>query len=592
MKYLNYPFDANLLLKKKKSIKRELLESKKILIQKNIAILGGSTTDAIKDMLEIFLLKEGIESIFYESEYNQYWQDAMFDPPELIEFKPDIIFIHTTTRNIINFPTIETAECEIEDLLAEQFEHFHTMWKHLEETYHCPIIQNNFERPYYRLLGNKDVSDTHGYANFVYRLNGLFYAFAQDNANFYIHDIDYISASYGLIQWSDPFYWHMYKYAVSIPAIPEFAYNLANIIKSIYGKNKKAFVLDMDNTLWGGVIGDDGLENIALGPEMPMGQVFSEFQQYILEMKRLGIVLTICSKNEEENALLGLTHSDSRLTQADFVSIKANWHNKDQNIVEIAEELNLGIDSFVFIDDNPAERALICEQLQEVSVPELTKPEYYIHHLDRNGFFEMTHFSSDDLKRSQMYQENKKRKDQQKAFANYESFLKSLDMQAIISSFEPLYLSRIAQLTNKSNQFNLTTKRYTESDIQAVMNDPRYITLYGKLKDKFGDNGVVSIIIGAKKETELHIDLWLMSCRVLKRNMEYAMLDSLVELCKKYHIEKIIGYYYPTTKNGMVREFYRTLGFEKMTLDDNINSIWAYDINKHLQKNNVILVNL
>lgn len=471
MKYLSYPFDGNLLLKKKKSIRRKLLESRTDLIQKKIAILGGSTTSAIKDMLEIFLLNENILPLFYESEYNQYWQDAMFDPPALMEFKPDIIFIHTTTRNITNFPTIETTECQIEQLLSDQFEHFQAMWQHLKETYHCPIIQNNFERPYYRLLGNMDISDTHGRANFAYRLNGLFYTFAQNNINFYIHDIDYLSAAYGLDQWSDPFYWYMYKYAISIPAIADFSYNLANIIKSIYGKNKKTLVLDMDNTLWGGIIGDDGVENIVLGPEMPMGQVFSEFQEYILELKRMGIILTICSKN----ALLSLTHSDSILKQQDFVSIKANWNNKDQNIMELAQELNLGLDSLFFIDDNPVERTFVREQLNSVATPELTKPEYYIHHIDRNVFFEITQFSSNDLNRSQMYQENKQRLEQQKTFANYESYLKSLKMQSTIRSFEPLYLPRIAQLTNKSNQFNLTTKRYTENQIHNVMNDHTYI---------------------------------------------------------------------------------------------------------------------
>ncbi|MCR5654992.1 MAG: HAD family hydrolase, partial [Lachnospiraceae bacterium] len=252
MRELEYPFQAEYILKKKKSIKRELLGDGSKRIKKKIAILGGSTTSDIRLMLELFLLDAGIEPEFYESEYAQYWQDVMFDNPELSEFSPDLIYIHTTARNINRFPTVRDSEERIADLVKETVAPFETMWTKIEETYHCPIIQNNFQQPSYRLLGNKDVSDPHGKLNFVNRLNEAFYEYAGAHANFFINDINYMASCYGLERWSDPFYWHMYKYEPAVPAIPELAYNLANIIKSIYGKNKKAFVLDLDNTLWGG----------------------------------------------------------------------------------------------------------------------------------------------------------------------------------------------------------------------------------------------------------------------------------------------------------------------------------------------------
>ena len=588
MTYITYPFDSDWLLQKKRSIKKQLLSSHSSFIKKNIAILGGSTTGIIKDMLEIFLLNEGIDPSFYESEYNQYWQDAMFDPDALIAFKPDLLFIHTTSRNINRFPDMRMQPREIDTLLDVQFEHFSAMWGHLFQTYSCPIIQNNFERPLYRLMGNKDVSDNRGKSHFVYRLNGLFYDYAQKHDHFYIHDIDYLAASYGLEKWSDPFYWHMYKYALCLAAIPEFSFNAANIIKSIYGKNKKALILDLDNTLWGGVIGDDGVEHIALGPDDAMGQAYSEFQAYIHALKSLGVVLGVASKNEEANALAGLNHPNSMLPPDSFVSIKANWNPKDRNLLDMADELNLGADSFVFVDDNPAERHLVREQITGAAVPEMNSVEHDIHILDRGGFFEVTQFSDDDLKRTIMYHENAKRQKHQQQFKNYDDYLKSLTMHAAISSFDSYHLSRITQLINKSNQFNLTAKRYTENEVQAVMESDEYIALYGTLKDKFGDNGVVSIIIGHQKENELHIDLWIMSCRVLKRNMEHAMLDQLMEKAKEKNIKKIVGFYYPTAKNHMVSDFYKQMGFSFVKKDEKGNSVWNCSVNSYVQKNHVI----
>lgn len=592
MKELQYPFDPEWILKKKKTIKKLLEEKESNCIEKRIAILGGMTTNNIKVILELFLLNYGIKPIFYESEYNQYYEDGMFTNEELEKFGPDLIYVCTSNRNISSYPQMDDSKEMAEQKLNALYQKFEGLWGHIVDVYHCPIIQNNFEYPFFRLMGNKDCSDYRGRVNFVTMLNCKFYEYAQTHANFYICDINYISASYGLDEWSNPYYWHMYKYAVSVPAIPYLSYNVANIIKSIYGKNKKAFNLDLDNTLWGGIIGDDGVDNIEIGQETSLAQTYSEFQEYIKLHKQLGILLTINSKNDEKNALDGLARPDSILHKDDFVSIKANWKPKSLNLMETAQEMNLLPESYVFVDDNPAERAIIADQVPDAAIPEISGVEHYIQVIDKSGFFEVTAFSQDDLKRNEMYQENAKRQQLKAAFSNYEDYLKSLEMEAEIQNFIPVYMSRIAQLTNKSNQFNLTTKRYSQADIEAVAADDTHITLYGKLKDKFGDNGVVSIIIGridGDNRDELHIELWLMSCRVLKRNMEFAMMDELVEKAEMAGIKNIFGYYYPTAKNAMVKDFYKLQGFKKVSADEEGNTIWKFEVPKKYEKKQCVI---
>lgn len=591
MKELEYPFDEEYILRKKKKIKRELLKNECGYLEKKIAILGGSTTSDIKLILELFLLNYGIKPVFYESEYNQFYEDAIFGNDELDLFKPDIVFIHTSNRNIIDYPKITDSKQDVDYKLNSEFERFLSIWNSIENRFECTIIQNNFEYPFYRLLGNKDATDVHGRVNFITRLNLKFAEYAQEHNNFFIHDINYLSSQYGLDKWSDEFYWYMYKYALAVPAIPYFAYSVANIIKAIYGKNKKALALDLDNTLWGGIVGDDGVENLEIGQETAKSEAYTEFQEYLKAHKQLGVLLNINSKNEMENALAGLSHPEGVLKKDDFVIIKANWSPKSQNLQEIADELNIGIDSIAFIDDNPAEREIINQTFPVVATPDIGEmPEKYIRIIDRCGFFECVNISADDLNKVKMYQQNAQRASLSQSFTNYDDYLKSLNMTAHIQSFIPLYMQRIAQLTNKSNQFNLTTKRYTQAEIEQTAHNPEYITLYGKLADKFGDNGVVSVVIGHIDGDVLNIDLWIMSCRVLKRDMEFAMMDSLIAKCKEVSVKTVYGYYYPTAKNGMVRDFYELQGFTKIEEDDVGNSKWQLDVETYKIQNKFIKV--
>lgn len=592
MKELEYPFDPEWILKKKKALKRELLQNtQQTFLEKKIAILGGSTTRDIRDILELFLLNYGIRPCFYESEYNQYYADGMFPNPALEEFHPDILYIHTSNRNIEQYPSLEDDRTLVTQKLQAEYERFQALWEHLHAVYGCPVIQNNFEPPLYRLLGNRDASDHRGRWNYIQRLNQMFYEYADTHQDFYIHDICYEAADYGLERWSDPFYWNMYKYAMCVPAIPYTAFQLARIIKSIFGRNKKVLNLDLDNTLWGGVIGDDGPENIEIGQETSLGQTYAEFQDYLKQHKKLGVLLSVNSKNNEETALSGLERADSVLKREDFVAFRANWEPKSHNLYATAEELKLLPESFVFVDDNPAEREIVRQEVPGAAVPEITKVEEYIRVLDRSGFFEVTNFSEDDLKRNEMYLANEQRNRMQKNFSDYGDYLRSLEMKAQIGAFDPAYFSRIAQLTNKSNQFNLTTHRYSQSEIEQIAADPQYLTLCGRLEDKFGDNGVVSIVIGRKEKAVLQIELWLMSCRVLKRDMEYAMMDTLVKQCRDCGIRQIYGYFYPTAKNAMVKDFYALQGFEKLEEDVDGNAKWSFRIpEQYTLKNQVITV--
>ena len=588
---LTYPFDAKRINRKKIVLKREL-EAKSSLVEKRIAVLGGTTTHDFVGLMELFLLKEGIRPIFYESEYAQYWEDAVFGTPDLDAFKPDVVFVMTSSRNVKRWPQVVDTVEAVDALLAETMAKFEAMWTKLAEKFRCPVIQNNFEYLPYRLLGNLDCADVRGRTNFITRLNAQVAAWAQSHDGFFVNDINWQSADFGLSRWHDLVYWCMYKYAMSKDAMPFAAFNVANVIKALFGKNKKALALDLDNTLWGGIVGDDGPENLALGTETAVGQCYTEFQEYLKSVSQSGILLNIISKNEEAAAMGGLAHPQMVLKEGDFISKKINWEPKSQNLVNMAKELSLLPESFVFVDDNPAEREIVRQQVPGAAVPELGAVESYISAIDHGGYFEATKISSDDLKRNAMYKENAARAQLQSSFADYGAYLDSLEMHAEIAAFSPVYMARIAQLTNKSNQFNLTTKRYTQEEIETTAADDRYITRYGKLADKFGDNGVVAISIGEMKGDACELILWLMSCRVLKRDMEFAMMDEIAAEARKRGAKLIRGFYYPTAKNAMVKEFYKTQGFTKISEDTDGNAVWELDVSAGYEdKNSHIKVN-
>jgi len=578
LKAFRFPIVAADILRKRQVLKKELLKQPN-LVPTRVAILGGSTTTEVKSMLELFLLAQGIEPAFYESGYRCYFEEVEFENPELWNFKPNIVFVHTTWQNISEFPELLEAEAEVEQRVRREMARFEFLWEKIHTKLGALIIQNNFDLPRLRPLGNVEASQSFGRVNFVMRLNAEFANYARNHSRFLINDILYLSAQVGQAAWFRNNYWYSFHMAVSPAATVSLAQNVAAIVKSVYGKSKKCLVLDLDNTLWGGVIGDDGVQNLILGKDHPVGETFLDFQRYVKNLQRRGVILAVCSKNDPENAKEGFSHPDSVLKLEDFSAFKANWDPKPENICAIAAELNIGLDSIVFVDDNAAERDFVAEQLTEVAVPNVgADVSGFAEVLEHERYFEVDKVVQDDLSRTAYYSANAQRCAGQARFSNYGEFLASLEMRAEIGSFLPVYLERITQLINKTNQFNLTTRRYTSAEVVAIAQDPAFITLYGRLTDKFGDNGLVSVVIGQLFDETVQVDLWLMSCRVLKREMEFAMFDALVEQCQARGIRKIVGTYIPSKKNSMVAGHYAGLGFRSMGTTSEGRELWGYDV--------------
>ncbi len=575
---LNYPFDSTLVLRKRKAMRRELLDRNVSWLKKKIAVLGGSSSQDVVSTLDVFLLNEGIRADFYESEYGRYREDALFDNPELEAFSPDLIIFHTSWRNLHDMPVLTDSSSVVQARLEREKDQWRELWESVGRRYHCAVIQNSFELPPWRLLGSRDAVDPRGGTAFVNALNGFFQDWARNHKGFYLHDLAYVAADYGLSRWHDTAGWHLYKYAMAVGAIPAYAYSLTALIRALWGKGKKALALDLDNTLWGGVIGDDGVDGVVLGPETAQGAAYQEFQAYAHRLAELGVLLTVNSKNDEVNALAGLRHPQSRLHPEDFALIKANWQPKDRNLAETAVALNIGVDSFVFADDNPVERGLVAASLPQVAVPPLDKVENYIHTLDRSAWFEPVNLTAEDMARGKMYAENARRDAARQAFTDYDSYLAGLEMQACITPFSSAQIPRVTQLTNKTNQFNLTTRRYTEAEIRTAMDDPNMLCLAGTLTDKFGDNGLVSVMIGERNGDVCRIALWLMSCRVLKRGMEREMLNVFLARCKELGVALVQGIYIPTAKNGMVANLFQTCGFHPVSTRDDGITEWEMPV--------------
>ena len=594
MSIASYPLER--LIIKRKAIRKQLLEAANqpgARIQDiRIAVLGGSTTNEVVDLLEILLLDSGFRPTFFQSEYGRYYEDAVLEPHIIADFKPDIVYIHTGIQNIQAFQPVACTEADFASFIAAELSRFQAIWTSLASAVGCQIIQNNFELPAYPTLGNLDAVGPGGQSRFILELNRQFALEAANNPRLIIQDLAALSAQLGLKQWYDPERWFSYKYANTVEGSLAIANSLTSIVRALFGRSRKVLVLDLDNTLWGGVIGDDGPDKIVLGKETAVAEAYTAFQEYCLSLRERGILLAVCSKNNEDVARQGFAHPDSILKLEHFSAFKANWKPKHENILQIAKELNLGTDSFVFVDDNPAERSIVESQIPGIAVPDVgDQVAQYASIIDAGRFFELISLGKEDLIRAKLYEENAERSKLEQKFANYGEYLDSLEMSAEIDDFNATYMERIAQLTNKTNQFNLTTRRYTLAEIEATLSDGNHICLYGKLTDRFGDNGLISVVVGRQQGEALHLDLWLMSCRVLKRDMEIAMLDSLVERARDRNITTMFGYYISTAKNGMVQDHYEKLGFTLVsTRKANDSTQFALDVSSYQSRSRHIRI--
>lgn len=557
-----------------------------------IAVLGGTTTNELVDLLELFLLDSGFRPLIQQSEYARFYENAVFEPESIASFKPNIVYIHTCALNIQIFPSSSCSEAELHRLVESEIDRYRAIWSSLCNNTEAQIIQNNFELPEVAILGNLDIVSAGGATRFVHELNRQFASEAAANPRLILQDLNSLAARLGMERWFDHERWYSYKIANSVEGSVAITKSLNALIAAIYGRSRKVLVLDLDNTLWGGVIGEDGVNKIVLGQETPIAEAYTAFQKYCLSLHERGVLLAAASKNDEETAKEGFSHPDSVLKLEHFSAFKANWEPKHENILTIARELNLGVESFVFVDDNPAERAIVEAQIPGIAVPDVgSDVTRFAEIIEQNRYFESISIGREDFARARFYEENAQRRTLQQKFTDYGEFLDSLEMTAEIDVFHSGYIERISQLVNKSNQFNLTTRRYTLAEIETASKEPSCIGIYGKLADRFGDNGLVSAVMGSVRSLELHIHLWVMSCRVLKRELEVAMLDRLVELARNRDVTVLFGYYLPSAKNGIVAEHYQKLGFTCILKDETSgSSVWSLDIREYEPRSSHIRV--
>jgi FkbH-like protein len=531
-----------------------------------LAVLGSSTLTHLLPAIRVAGLRRGIWVETYENEYGQYLQELSDPESALHEFKPTAILIALDAYDLAAGVTAALDPESADAALDEMKDRLRDTWRLAREAFRCPVIQQAALPLYLPVLGNNEHRLPGSRAHFVTKLNHAIRQMAEEDG-VDILAVDERAARDGIGKWHDTALWHRSKQEIAPTAGPMYGDLVGRWLAAKQGRSFKCLVMDLDNTMWGGVIGDDGLEGIALGQGSPLGEAYVAFQDYARELGRRGVILAVCSKNDEANALEPFEkHPDMLLKRGDIASFVANWSNKADNIRTIAAELNIGIDSLVFIDDNPFERNQVRQELPMVAVPEVSDdPTGYPVALADAGYFEGLAITEEDRERTAQYQGNKAREALKSAVTDLPSYLRGLEMQLIWKRFDKIGLQRITQLINKSNQFNLTTRRYTEEDVVAVMADPDAFGLQLRLTDRFGDNGIIAIIIGRlQPDKDLAIDTWLMSCRVLGRQVEPTTLNLIAQEARKLGARRLIGEYIPTTKNGMVKDHYAKLGFTVM----------------------------
>ncbi len=535
-----------------------------------LAVLASSTVDHLLPALRVGGLRRGLWVDIYTPHYGQYAQDLMDPASGLYQFKPTAVLFamdsHHLTQGIpqggeIGGDVAAWAE-QVVGRLASQ-------WAAAKQAWGCQVIQHAPLPIFLAIAGENEHRLPWSRSAALRRLAALLRERA-DEAGVDILSLDDWAARDGIDAWYDPALWHRAKQEIHPNAAPLYGDLVGRLLAAAQGRSFKCLVLDLDNTLWGGVIGDDGLTGIRLGQGSAVGEAHVAFQHYARDLSRRGIILAVCSKNDEANALEPFAkHPEMVLKREAIACFVANWTDKASNLREIASRLNIGIDSLVFADDNPAERAIVRRELPAVAVPELPEdPTLYGAAIADAGYFEALRITAEDLSRAGQYQDNIRRETLAATATDLPSYLRSLEMRAIWNRFDPVSHARVTQLINKTNQFNLTTRRVSEDDVTGIMNDPLALSLHIRLLDQFGDNGIVAIVAGLLDGDAVRLDIWLMSCRVLGRGLEEETLNLVAAEALRLGARRLIGVYVPSAKNGMVREHYAKLGFTRLSEAD------------------------
>lgn len=532
------------------------------LLHFKLGIISNSTTSLLVSSLIATAPRYGLFLDIIESPFNQALSETITPNSNLYAANPDAILFALDYRGL-PLPSLSSPDRKSQISISQSLDYLKLIKSNINRHSNAISILQTFASPPERIFGEQSNIFPESLGRQLFEINQFITA-QQNQADTLIFDVANLAQIVGLSEWFDPTYWYLGKLPFSQHFLPLYADHCCRLIAAHLGMSKKCLVLDLDNTIWGGTIGDNGLQGIILGQDSGLGEAFIDIQKTALMLKNRGVILAVCSKNEEHLAMQVFSeHPDMILKESDIATFRINWNDKASNINSIAKELNININSLVLLDDNPVERDFVRKNLPHITVPELPDdPSLYSRTLLAGGYFETISYTKEDSSRTNYYKENSERLKSEKQVENYNDYLLSLKMTASFSKFDVINRARITQLINKSNQFNLTTKRYTENQIKEFENSSEYFTMQVRLADKFGDNGIVSIVICKKEKKHWLIDTWLMSCRVLKRRLEEAVLQEIICNAGQEGVEILNGTYVPSKLNMLVEDHYSSLEFD------------------------------
>jgi FkbH-like protein len=545
-----------------------------------LGIVSSHTMDYVAAALPGTALRHSLVLDVVLAGYGQAAQQLLDPASDFASHKLDAVLIALDYR-ALGLGSLRLKREEAEEAVTSAIHYVASMAAGVRETIKATCILQTLVPPADAVFGALDARVPGSPRAMVERFNTRLLGEVAREHDLVV-DAAFLASQVGLNQWNDARGWHKAKLPASLDATPLYADAICRLLGAARGKARKCLVLDLDNTLWGGVIGDDGVDGIALGQNSAVGESHVALQRFLLDLRSRGVILAVCSKNEDANARIPFREHPEMVLKEDHIAVFiANWSDKANNIREIAATLNIGTDSLVFLDDNPVERGQVRQVLPEVAVPEIgADPAEYIGLLSNAGYFEAVGLSDEDLKRADFYQANAERVSLQKV-GNIGEYLQSLQMVATLSPFNSVGRVRIAQLINKSNQFNLTTRRYSESEVEAIEHDPTKFTMQVRLADCFGDNGMISVIVFDKAPEAWSCDTWLMSCRVLGRRVEELVLATVAQAAIQAGASRLIGTYLPTKKNDLVAQHFAKLGFSKTGDLENGGTTWTLELSSY-----------
>lgn len=546
-----------------------------------IAVLRSFTVEPCVPLLRAVSAVRGIDLTVYLCDFNTYVQDILNKDSGLYRFNPDIVILAVQTRDIAPELWDNGTNLSTEDITTAVNRVINSFksWIHVFRSYsQAHMIIHTLETPSMPSNGLLDLRAEIGQMEAIQQINAGLHQIAVENKGVYLLDYDALISRYGKIAWHDERKWLTMRMPISANCLVYLVNEWMRFIHPLTGRICKALVTDLDNTLWGGIIGEDGFDGIKIGQEYP-GRAYYVLQRVMLDLYNRGILLAICSKNNLSDAMDVLErHPNMLLRPHHFAAIRINWNDKVRNLKEIAEELNIGTDALAFLDDNPFERQLVCSQMPEVTIIDLPEdPMGYADALRNSPVFERLTISSEDRERGRYYVEQRQRRELQQSAASLEDFYRSLEMEIEISTVTQQTLSRIAQLTQRTNQFNLTTKRYTEQQIEEMANHPDWCVYSLRVKDRFGDSGIVGVAVMHYRGDICEIDSFLLSCRVIGRTIETAFLAFIAEQAYQKNAQRLAGWFLPTKKNEPAKNFYSSHGFTMVQEKDGA-SYWEFDL--------------